>query len=56
MHCGKCGGPIEVVDVSAGPETAFERYECADCGGTGTYVNEHGVPGGEVRTSGVVER
>ena len=56
MHCGDCGGPVEVVDVSAGPETAFERYECPDCGGTGTYVNEHGVPGGEVRTSGVVER
>lgn len=56
MNCSQCGGPLEVVDVSAGETTAFERYECADCGGTGTYVNEFGVPGGGVRTSGVVER
>ena len=56
MHCADCGGAIEVVDVSTGQKTAFERYECADRGGTGTYVNEFGVPGGSVRTSGVVER
>ena len=56
MHCSDCGGPVEVVEVSAGQKTAFERYKCLDCGGTGTYVNEFGVPGGGVRTSGVVER
>lgn len=56
MRCSDCCGPVEVVDVSTGQNTAFERYEYADCGDTGTYVNEFGVPGGGVRTSGVVER
>jgi DnaJ-class molecular chaperone len=56
MRCADCGGPLEVVNVSAGESTAFEQYECPDCGGTGTYVNEFSVPGGDIHTSGVVER
>ena len=56
MNCSECGGPLEVTSVSASETTAFERYECADCGGEGTYVNEFDVPGGDVRTSRVVER
>lgn len=52
LHCGRCGGAVEVQDVAAGPKFAFERYECVECGGTGTYTN---APTGE-RTSGVVER
>lgn len=56
MNCRDCGGPLEVTSVEAGETTAFERYECEDCGGTGTYVNEFDVPGGGVHTSGVVER
>ena len=56
MNCSACGGPLEVTNVSAGEETAFESYECVDCAGTGTYLNESGVPGGGVTTSGVVER
>jgi transposase-like protein len=56
MHCGDCGSPLQVVNVSASEKRAFERYECPDCGGTGTYTNEFGVPGGEVRTSGIVTR
>ena len=56
MNCSACGGPLEVTNVSAGEETAFESYECVDCGGTGTYLNEFGVPDGGVTTSGAVER
>ena len=56
MNCSACGGPLEVTDVSAGEDSAFETYECLDCGGTGTYCNAFGVPGGGVTTSGVVER
>jgi DnaJ-class molecular chaperone len=56
MNCSACGGSLEVTNVSAGEATALERYECVDCGGTGTYVNEFGVPGGDVHTSGVVDR
>ena len=55
MNCSACGGPLEVTDVSAGEDSAFETYECLDCGGTGTYCNVFGVPGG-VTTSGVVEQ
>ena len=55
MNCSACGGPLEVTNVSPGEESAFETYECLDCGGTGTYRNAFGVPGG-VTTSGVVER
>ena len=54
--CGDCGGRLELEDVSAGEDSAFELYKCEDCGGTGTYVNEFGVPGGGVSTSGVVGR
>jgi hypothetical protein len=54
--CADCGGRLELEDVSAGETTAFELYECVECGSTGTYVNEFGVPGGGVRTSGVVSR
>ena len=56
MNCSACGGPLEVTDVSAGEDSAFEHYECLDCGGTGTYCNAFGVPSGGVTTSGVVER
>jgi DnaJ-class molecular chaperone len=52
--CADCGGRLELTDVSAGESTAVESYECRDCGGTGTYVNEFGVPGGGVHGSGVV--
>jgi DnaJ-class molecular chaperone len=54
--CGDCGGRLSLEDVSAGKTSAFELYECEDCGGTGTYVNEFGVSGGGVSTSGVVSR
>lgn len=54
--CADCGGRLELSEVSAGETTAVELYECAECGGTGTYVNEFGVPGGGVHTSGVVGR
>lgn len=56
MKCSACGGPLEITNVSAGERTAFEEYECVDCDGTGTYINEFGVPGGDIHTSGVVER
>ena len=39
---------LELTTVSAGERTTFESYECADCGGTGTYINEYGVPGVEI--------
>ena len=54
--CADCGGRLELESVSAGSEVAFELYECAECGGTGTYTNEFGVPGGGVHASGVVSR
>ena len=54
--CADCGGALELAEVSAGESQAFELYECLDCGGTGTYCNAFGVPGGGVTTSGVVER
>jgi hypothetical protein len=56
MNCSACGGSLEVMNVSASEETAFESYEYVECGGTGTYLNEFGGPGGDTRTSGVVER
>jgi len=56
LRCERCGGPVEVVDVSAGESSAFERYECAECGSEGTYVNEFDVPGGGVSMTGLVDR
>lgn len=53
--CGDCGGPVHLDDVNFDDESAFELYVCDDelCGNTGTYLNEYGVPGGQVVVSGL---
>lgn len=34
----ECGGALKLQSQSYGEDTAFESYECASCGETGTYT------------------
>jgi hypothetical protein len=37
LRC-ECGGAVELTGQSYGEDVAFESYECASCGRTGSYT------------------
>lgn len=46
MPCNDCGGALELTTENGGINggTFTERYECANCGATGTITGESSEP------------
>jgi len=48
MACNACGGPTKCVETTGGIESGhfYERYECQQCGATGSVQGESSNPTG----------
>ena len=58
LRCGECGSyALAIISQSYGETSAFEAYECDDCGATGTLTHEDRPPrtrlGGDIERDGV---
>lgn len=41
LHCSNCGSyTLEITEQSYSETSAFEAYECEDCGATGSLTHE----------------